>query len=306
MSTKLSVLESMVEEDFGLTLTGNRWASAIDHDSLVVDREKQIFFWNSEDIVGDEYVYLTRVRHYNHNDAKEYLRNHNATTTFIHEVKNKEEYVVYPALVKVFHNNLLNEDRDYFYRRTINDETISKFQLGYYDGYYMIPVYQDGLLKQFQMRRDLPTKEIHGYYKNAGAFLFNSEVLKYTDEIVIVEGVTSCLVLNQNNIRAVSYTSGAEGFMREWFPYFLHQRKIYLVYDNDSAGRNGAFRTAEILGESRCKIYTFSGYDQQGYDANDFFKDKGTPDAFIDLIKNESKYSFELPKEKKERKYGRG
>ncbi len=304
---KLSILEKLVKEDYGLILNGEKWARAEKHDSLVIDRTKQVFHWNSRDLHGDAFAYLMFVRGLTHDASKEYLRQNDGKVTFIHEIRNKEEVIVYPKLVEVFHSNLLNNNKDYFYKRTITDETISRFQLGYHEGFYMIPIYQDGLLKQFQMRRDYPRKEIKNYYRGVGGLLYNSEILKFVDKVVFVEGVTSCVVLNQNNIPAVSSNTGAEGFMVDWFPYFVHQDLIYLIYDNDSAGINGAIRTAKILGETRCKLYTFADKEEKGYDANDFFIDGGTRQEFLSLIENESKYSFELYKKqdnKKGKKYG--
>lgn len=293
-----NILEKLVEEDFGIIINSDNWARSVQHDSLVIDRFKQIFHWNSRNLHGDAYLYLVEIRGWTYEAAKEYLKHSSYTTTFIHEIRNKEEVVVYPKLVDVFHENLLRENKDYFYKRTITNETMSIFQLGFWQGFYMIPIFQDGLFKQFQMRRDEPTKTIKGYYKGVGGLLYNSDVLKYTNKIVFVEGVTSCIVLNQNKILSVSCTTGAEGFMVNWFPYFAHQDLIYLVYDNDSAGLNGAIHTSKILGETRCKIYTFGSKEEKGYDANDFFIDGGTREQFMDLIENESKYSFELEKGK--------
>jgi hypothetical protein len=52
----------------------------------------------------------------------------------------------------------------------------------------MIPIYQDGLFKQFQMRRDSP-KMIRNYYKGVGPLLYNSEILSATNRIFITEGL---------------------------------------------------------------------------------------------------------------------
>jgi DNA primase len=293
----LTILEKLIESDYGIVVQSDDWAKSKEHDSLVIDRRKQLFFWNSNDIVGDAFVYLTKIRGYSSQDAKEYLKHSNYTSTYISNVKDQEETIVYPKLVDIFHQDLLTRDREYFYRRTITDETISRFKLGHYNGFYTIPIYQDGLLKQIQLRRDNP-KTIRGYYKKVGAFLFNSDILKLTNKIFLVEAPTSCLVLNQNGIPCVSYTSGAEGFQKEWFHYFLYQREIFICFDNDPAGMNGSLKVAKLLGENRCKIYNFWDYEEKGYDANDFFIDGGTKDELMKLIEDKSKYSFEL-KDKK-------
>ena len=89
--------------------------------------------------------------------------------------------------------------------------------------------------------------------------------------------------------------------MQDWFFNFIHQDQIYIVNDNDSAGLFGAIRTAKILGVERCKIYTFSDFEEKGYDANDWFTDKiGDGKAFMQMLEEKSKFSFEL--ENKRRK----
>jgi DNA primase len=300
---ELSLLERLIDEDFGFEENGGKWGRAKEHNSLVVNRESQTFFWNSQDIKGDVYVYLTEVRNLPPQEAIQYLKQTKVFTgTFIHEIKNGEEVITYPKLVDVFHQNLLEGDKSYFYKRTITDETIIRYRLGMYKEFYTIPIYQDNTFKQFQLRRDNP-KVIRNYYKGVGPLLFNSDILKITNKIFLVEGPTSCLVVNQNGIPCVSMNTGAEGFLVEWYSYFLGQKEIYILFDNDPAGKKGAMRTAKILGEYKCKLYNFEEYDEH-FDANDFFIMGGTKDEFLDLVYTKSKYIFELDNYK-DKKNGR-
>lgn len=292
-----SLLMKLVEEDFGLTGNG-RWFRSSDHSSLVVDAEKDLFHFNSLDLHGDAYIYLLKVRGMDSADAKQFLKSNNFTGTFIHEMSDGQEVITYPKLVEIFHESLKDHDKDYLYRRTINDSSIDRFSLGWYDNFITIPFYKDGVFKQFQLRKDVPTKIIKGYYRHIGPLLFNQEILKFTNKVVIVEGITSCIVLTQNGIPAISYLGGAEGFLKDWFYYFIQQDPIYLVYDNDPAGRSGALKTAKILGENKCKIFTFEG-EEPKYDANDYFIDKiGDGKDFMKMLDEKSKYSFELENKK--------
>jgi DNA primase len=299
----LTTLEKLIENDFGIVVQSDEWAKAENHDSLVIDRRKQIFFWNSKEVIGDAFVYLTKIRGYSNQDAKEYLKHSGYSSTYITNVKDQEEVIVYPKLVDIFHQDLENRDKEYFYRRTITDETISRYKLGYYNGFYTIPIYQDGLLKQIQLRRDDP-KTIRGYYRKVGPTLFNSDIMKLTNKIFIVEAPTSCLVMNQNGLPCISYISGAISFQEEWFHYFLHQKEVYICLDNDEAGLKGSLKIARILGENKCKIYNFWDFEEKGYDANDFFIDGGTKDELLRLIEDKSKYKFEL-KDKNDSKFTR-
>jgi len=198
----------------------------------------------------------------------------------------------------VFHQNLLESDKTYFYNRTINDTSIRRFQLGYYNNFYTVPIFQDGVFKQFQMRRDSP-KLIKNYYKDVGPLLFNSDILRITNEIYITEGLMGAIVLMQNGLPAVSMNIGCEGFMPEWIKHFIYQKRIYILFDNDLAGRKGALRTAKILGETRCVLYNFDEFDARGFAVDDYFIDGGTKDGLLQLIEFGGKYAFEVKDDKK-------
>ena len=293
----MGILESVISRDQELTGEG-RWLKGTVNSSLVVDSEKQIFFWNSRGIVGDVYVYLTKIKGLTHDQSKEFLRRIDGFEgSFIYSIKDKTEVIVYPKLVDVFYENGLLVNNEYWDRRGINLDTRLKFKLGYYNGFVTVPIYQDGLFKNFQLRSDNP-KTVRQYYKQQGSFLFNSDILKLTDEIIITESPTDCLRLSQEGIPCVSSTSGAEGWSQSWFSYFMRQKKIIVLYDNDNAGRIGARKVAENLGIYKTRIYTFDGFDQK-YDVVDFFNDRYCVESLLSLIKDNAKYTFELPEIKR-------
>jgi hypothetical protein len=98
----------------------------------------------------------------------------------------------------------------------------------------------------------------------------------------------------QNGIPAVSMNTGCDSFMPQWTKYFLHQKEIYILFDNDRAGNFGSVRTAKILGQTRCKIYNFWDFDGTGFAVDDFFIDGGSREELLDLVQTKAKYSFEL------------
>lgn len=293
------ILESLISEDYELAGSG-RWLYTTEHDSLVIDSEKQIFYWNSRDIVGNAYTWLTEVKNMKYSEAIRLLKSYGEYHgEFIHVVKGKQEkdVVVYPALVDIFWTNGLN-NRDYWYRRALTDETINRYKLGAYSDYYTIPFYQDGIFKDFQCRKDIPTKKIWHWYKHVGPLLFNSDILTYTDKVFLVEAPTSAMAMNQLGLMTISHNGGAEDWDIRWFKYFAYQKEIYILYDNDSAGRFGAIKVAKQLGEYRTKIYNFDKFSEH-YDAGDFVKEGGTTSELLTLVNNESKYIFELKEEKR-------
>lgn len=297
MDQNTEILQALIEQDFGLsTKDSSRWGKADDHDSLVVDKERGIFFWNSRGIVGDPLVYLTQVRGLDFSEAREFLKRFDYNGTHIYTIKSKEtDVVVYPKLVEVFFDEG-RDKREYFYKRGLSDSTIDRFQLGYYNGYNTVPFFVDGSFRNFQLRMDNPVKRIKGFYKNIGPLLFNAEVLKLVDTVYFVEGPIDAMILIQNGIPAVSTNSGG-AFLSEWYFKFLKQKRIFIVFDNDSAGVEESLRLADYLGVSKCKIFTFSDFEEKGYDPVDFFRDGYTKEDFINLIEEKSKYAFEIPRE---------
>jgi len=142
------------------------------------------------------------------------------------------------------------------------------------------------------MRQDDPVKKIRGYYKGLGPLLFNSDVLKIVDTIYYTEGPVDAMVLSQNGLPAIS--ANGSTFKTEWYSRFVRVKNINILFDNDSAGVKEALRLANILGTTRCRIYTFEDFEERGYDPVDFFRDGHTVDELKDLMYNKTKYSFEI------------
>jgi DNA primase len=293
MAEYKSLVAKLVDEDFGISGHG-RWYRSDDHSSLVVDDERGLFFYNAENISGDAVTYLLKVRGWDFKNAINFakqFKGYKATYTYTVEY-DKSDVVVYPKLVDTFWAEG-RENRDYWYNRGLTDETVNRFKLGHHDGWFLIPFFIDSAFRNFQMRREIPDKRIKSWYKGVGPLLFNSDLLKVADKVIITEGPVDAILLNQNGIPAVSHNGGAENWLYEWFEYFIYAKEIIIVYDNDKPGMIGAKKVAKNLGIYRCKLYNFAGYEDK-YDVVDFFRDGGTKDEFERIVKDESKYLFEL------------
>jgi DNA primase len=295
MNNNTKILEALIGEDFGLVNIESNFPKSEEHSSLVLDKRKGIFFWNSMEIVGDPLVYLTKVRKLSFNDAKEFLRNFEYSGTHVCTIKGYEDdVIVYPELIETFYRlGKLKERRDYLYRRGLTNETIDRFQIGWYNDFTMIPFFINGTFRNFQMRKDIPNKRIKSYYKGVGPLLFNSDILKLVSVVFIVEGPLDALILLQHGIPAISTNSGGV-VSPEWHDKFVDQKIIYLVMDNDDAGRKEAKRTAKNLGTTRCRIYTFQDYEQVGFDPIDYFLDGNTDKDFLKLIEEKSQWLWEM------------
>jgi hypothetical protein len=283
------LLERLIEEDFGICETAGRFSRAVDHDSLVYDRLHNRFYWNSAGISGTAFDYLVGVRHMNASDAKELLKDNTVLPEFAPILSgrfnpSRKKVVPLLDLVSVFYENG-KKHREYWYeKRGYTDETVNKFKLGYFDGWYCIPIFVDGEFKNFQMRMENP-KRIKQWYKHMGILPFNFSILTMTNWVVIAEAIVDAIMLRQNNIPAVSQTSGSGGWNPKWNIHFAKQKRIFVVYDNDSAGMS-ALRVARNWGY-KAKIYNFWNFPDK-YDITDFFKDGHTKDEFMDLLENES------------------
>ncbi len=298
-----TILERLVNEDFGIDYSSTRWGRSSDHSSLVIDKEKQIFFWNSKGLVGDALFYLLNVRGMPEVEAREYLKLLGYSSTYVLTTTpgEQEDIIVYPALIDAFYE-LGKYHREYWYTRKLTDLTIDRFQLGWYDSWYLVPIFMDGTFRQFQKRRDLPKKEVGRWYRGVPPLLFNEGVLRVTDFVVVAEGPNDVLALAQQGIPAVCVDVGAETWLPEWYPKFTNCKDIVICYDNDSGGEFGSRKVVQHLGIYRTKIYNFWEFDKS-YSPSYFFRDGGTKEQFNDLIKEKSKYIFELPNSKGEKKW---
>ncbi|MEM4134568.1 MAG: toprim domain-containing protein [Candidatus Micrarchaeia archaeon] len=283
----MSLLANLIREDFGVKSETQNWFKAKEHDSIVVDKEKNIFYWNSQGLIGNAYVYLTKVRKWSPEEAKEYLKNTYLNLPIVKA--NRETVKVYDKLVYTFFINGLDK-RDYFYKRGLTDDTINAFLLGYYNGWSTVPIFEDGQFRNFQLRRDNP-KMFCNYYRGIGQLIFNVDILKFVNEIFITEGAMDALILIQNGIPAIASSGG--GIQNKYFRKFVNIKRINILFDNDSAGYQEAKRTARTLGEERCYIYLFQEFKEK-YDPVDFFRDGHTKDELLDLVYKKSKKAYQI------------
>lgn len=286
-----SILEKLVGEDFTIVTNGGRWAKTEEHDSLVIDLENGLFHWNSRNIRGNALDWLIKVREIPFLKAIEMLSEVDKTfATPIVTAQRAPAPVVEEPLVDIFWTTGKSK-REYWYYRTLTDDTIDKFRLGYNKDWYTLPIFEKGQFKNFQLRRDNPKMIRYFYEGTEGPFLVNSDVLQNAETIVMTEGAVDCLAITQRGLPAISHTAGAN-FLQKWFPWFLRQHRIYYIADNDFAGIQGAQKVAQILGIYKVKVLRFTDKAKK-YDTIDFFRDGGTIEELRDLLEHDTKFIFE-------------
>lgn len=182
---------------------------------------------------------------------------------------------------KNFMDFLINE-------RGISKNTIERFNIGCDNSRIFIPILdEDGLLINIRKYKPHATDfKIISYKEGYGnSRIFPIENLKY-NEILLVEGELDCLLSNQLGYNAVTMTTGAGTFKKEFVELFA-DKVIYICYDIDKAGIEGAEKAAKLLTKlSKVKIIKLPITVPAHGDLTDYFiKHKFKKKDFDKLIK---------------------
>lgn len=165
----------------------------------------------------------------------------------------EEQYKPFDELiVKRLHNNLISSDRakNYFSYRKINNQSCSKFVLGYSEKQDMVtvPVHSpDGILLGF-VGRSVEGKD----FKNTpglpkSKILFNLNRIKASNTVYVVESSFDAIRLDQVGFPAVA-TLGANVSVSQIRLLEKYFNNVVLIADNDEAGVIMAEKLIEKLG----------------------------------------------------------
>ena len=145
---------------------------------------------------------------------------------------------------------------EYLHGRGFTDETINFFKVGSEKGEEVaFPYYQNGELINVKYR-NIKEKKFRAI-KDAELILFNRDNIE-KESLTICEGEFDCMALHQYGIEAVSVPGGAgnsQWVESEW-EYLETFSSVYICFDGDSAGQQGARDLSIKLGEWRCKLVT--------------------------------------------------
>lgn len=169
-----------------------------------------------------------------------------------------------------WHDNMPQSRRDYWLKRGLFDKTINEFMLGWDGKRYTIPaLYRLVPLACKRRQSDIDDGISAKYISVTGSIsmLFNADILWSTDKVVITEGEPDCMMLNQWGFPSVTSTAGAGTFKEKWADMFSSVSKIWILYDNDEAGRKGEQLVHSVL--RRAKIVR---YPQNFKDCGEMFE----------------------------------
>jgi DNA primase len=185
--------------------------------------------------------------------------------------------------------------RDYMASRSINLDTLSKNKIGVRkhgnEWWVFIPFKNDSIncthWKQFAYDINKGGWKLNDGKKivvtSGNAVLYPTHFIKAGKAIILVEGELDAIVAQQEGINAITQTAGANTFNNDMA---LELRRftdsVFLCYDGDDAGRDGATKAARVLTLNGIKVKMVDMPD--GEDTNSYISEEGTK-AFIELIK---------------------
>jgi hypothetical protein len=188
-------------------------------------------------------------------------------------------------------------------RRGLSEETLADHEIGWSDDdrAFTVPVRSAAgpLLNVRLYRIGAQSTKIWSYGSPGmdASALYPERVLTDNSTIVIAEGEWDALMLNEHGIPAVSGTTGARQWMAKWDRKFKG-KNVYICYDRDTAGVDGAEKVARSLSGTARAVYIINlplpFTDKSGADVTDYFRAGHSPDEFRILMKEADVFAAPL------------
>ncbi len=191
-------------------------------------------------------------------------------------------------LAELYHRFLPEDARQYLNRRGIPDGIIRRQLLGWKGSRITIPIFgRDGhevlMFRYAKSPRDQSDSRKMLSELGSWAELYGWETLmRKPHRVVICEGEFDRLVLEANGIPAVTSTAGAQVFLPHWAEYFADIRHVYICFDRDPAGWDGAEKVKRIL--PKAKIVELPAEVGDSGDVTDYFVRLGKNRVDFDLL----------------------
>ncbi len=202
--------------------------------------------------------------------------------------------------VEEYHLNLIDRIFEYLKsdERGLNAETLEDFKVGWDGKSIVFPVFdKEGNLVNIRHRRDPVRSTGPKMWNETGgkAAIFNIKALQEPKDFVILcEGEFDCMIACQYGFPGVTGTAGANTFKPEWVDEFKNIEKVYICYDSDEAGREGALNAARYLKERAYIVKLPKGDNGEKIDITDFFCSlKKSKEDFQKLISASEPYVVE-------------
>lgn len=161
-------------------------------------------------------------------------------------------------------------------KRGLDKTTLETFTIGYDGDRYTIPIRdEDGLLVNVRRYKLGVNHNKMMNIPGAGdATLFLPDALA-GEWLVLCEGELDALIARQYGFPACSTTAGAGTWPAEWTKRFKDKR-VYIVYDVDDQGTQGAKKVAVRLAKAGAEVFVVKlPLTQKGADVTDYFVAQG-------------------------------
>jgi hypothetical protein len=137
-----------------------------------------------------------------------------------------------------------------------------------------IPYFSDVGKLLFEKIRREPTYIGEGKYlypSGAHIALYPSNNLSKSSEWFLTEGELDCLTLESFDFPAVT-TGGVTSFKHEFASYFK-DKKVFICFDNDQAGKDGSAKVAQILATAGANVFILNlPVEENSKDIGDYFR----------------------------------
>lgn len=189
-------------------------------------------------------------------------------------------------------------------KRGISNKSLVDKQIGWDGERITIPIYDDfnRLVNIRRYKWDAPegqrkvlnyTDEFGNAYGELRIYGIENLIDDDVKDVLWCEGETDRIVAEQQGFLACCPTSGAGSWDPSWLKYFRNKRRVYIVQDNDEAGRNASSKIADRLC-AVCEVYIINwpkDFMAKG-DITDFFVGwKQTPETFKKLLDESTRYT---------------
>jgi DNA primase len=173
-----------------------------------------------------------------------------------------------------YHRRLSARIRQYLMdTRGLSEEIIYRFLLGWNGFRITIPIKnREGAISSFRLARDPEDSASPKMMSTPGSLvaLYGAEIFQNQPErIVICEGEFDRLVLETYGFHAVTSTGSTGAFPEGWARFFFGIPGVYVCFDLDEPGKQGALRVARLVQHAR--IVTLPAEVGDKGDLTDYF-----------------------------------
>lgn len=180
-------------------------------------------------------------------------------------------------------------------KRGLTPQTLEEFEVGWDGTRFTLPVRDaDGVLRnvrRYMMDAAKSEDKMRNITGHGEGRLYLSHILANEDEVIITEGEMDSLVGQQHGLPTMTHTSGAKVWKPVWNEAF-RDKTVFLCYDVDDAGKQGAKKAARELSKVTDKVYiiTLPIDNIKGGDLTDYLVGLGyTAEDFRVLMENARK-----------------